>query len=169
MGLLPANRTCSFVEESPVNLKERIQEDLKEALRQHQAERASALRLLKAAIRNAEIDQQVELDDAGVIAVLDKAAKQRRESIEAYRQGGRADLVAAEEQELQIIESYLPQQLSPEELRATVAQAIAELGARGPADMGRVMKHLMERLRGQADGKVVNALVREALMGPSGR
>lgn len=149
-----------------MNLQERIQEDLKEALRQRQSERAAVLRLIKAAIRNAEIEQQVRLDDAGVIAVLDRAARQRRESIEAYRQGGRMDLVAAEEQELRTIESYLPQRLGEEELRSLVAQAIAELEARGPADMGRVMKHLMDRLRGQADGKVVNALVREALVGP---
>jgi uncharacterized protein YqeY len=149
-----------------VSLKERIQEDLKDALRQHQAERLGVLRLLKAAIRNAEIDQQRDLDDAGVLAVLDKAARQHRESIEAYRLGGRADLVAAEELELRLIEAYLPRQLSEDEVRAAVAQAIAELGAQGMGDMGRVMKHLTAQLRGQADGRFVSTLVREALAGP---
>ncbi len=151
-----------------MSLKERIQEELQESLRQRDTARANVLRLLKAAIRNAEIDGQRELDDAAVLAVLDKAAKQRRESIAAYRQGGRDDLVAAEEQELRVIESYMPRQMGEEEIRAAVAQAIAEVGARGPADMGRVMKPLMERLRGQADGKVVSNLVREALAGLSG-
>ncbi len=146
-----------------MSLQERIQEDLKAALRQHDATRTNVLRMLKAAIRNAEIDQQVVLDDAGVLAVLDKAAKQRRESIEAYRQGGRQDLVAAEESELHLIEAYLPRQLGEAEIRAAVDQALAELGAQGPADMGRVMKVLMERLRGQADGKLVSNLVRQAL------
>lgn len=154
--------------EGPVSLKERIQEELQESLRQRDAARANVLRLLKAAIRNAEIDAQRELDDAAVLAVLDRAAKQRRESISAYRQGGREDLVAAEELELRVIETYLPRQMGEEEIRAAVAQVIAEVGAHGPADMGRVMKPLMERLRGQADGKLVSNLVREALIGLHG-
>ncbi len=149
-----------------MSLQDRIQEDLKEALRQHQAERLGVLRLIKAEIRNAEIDQQRQLDDAGVLAVLDKAARQRRESIEAYRLGRRADLVAAEEFALQVIESYLPRKLTEEEVRAAVRQAIVELGAQGMGDMGRVMKHLTAQLRGQADGKFVSTLVREALAGP---
>ena len=146
-----------------MSLKDRIQEELKAAMLQRDTVRTNVLRMLKAAIRNAEIDQQRELDDAGVLVVLDKAAKQRRESIEAYRQGGREELVAAEEAELRIIEAYLPRQLSELEVRTAVEQAIAELGAQGPADMGRVMKVLMEQLRGLADGKVVSTLVREAL------
>lgn len=148
-----------------MTLKERLQEDLKAAMLAHDNARATALRLLKAAIRNAEIEQQRELDDEGILAVLEKAAKQRRESIEAYRQGGREDLAAAEEMELRLIEAYLPQKMGEEEVRAVVAQAVAELGARGPADMGRVMKYLMDKLRGRADGRLVNALVREALAG----
>jgi uncharacterized protein YqeY len=149
-----------------VSLKDRIQEDLKAAMLQHDTARTNVLRMLKAAIRNAEIDQQRELDDAGILAVLDRAAKQRRESIEAYRQGRRADLVAAEEAELRVIEAYLPRQLGEDEVRAVANQAIAELGAQGPADMGRVMKVLMDRLRGLADGKIVSAIVREALTAP---
>lgn len=148
-----------------MTLKERLQEDLKAAMLAHDNARATALRLLKAAIRNAEIEQQRELDDEGILAVLEKAAKQRRESIEAYRQGGREDLAAAEEMELRLIEAYLPQKMGEEEVRAVVAQAVAELGARGLADMGRVMKYLMDKLRGRADGRLVNALVREALAG----
>jgi uncharacterized protein YqeY len=146
-----------------MSLQERLQEELKAAMRQRDPVRSNVLRMLKAAIRNAEIDAQRTLDDAGVLAVLDKAAKQRRESIEAYRRGGREELVAAEEAELHIIEAYLPRQLGEAEIRAAVEQTIAELGAQGPADMGRVMKVLMDRLRGQADGKVVNAVVREVL------
>jgi uncharacterized protein YqeY len=148
-----------------VSLKDRIQEDLKAAMLQHDATRTTVLRLIKAAIRNAEIDQQCELDDAGTLAVLDRAAKQRRESIDAYRQGNRADLVATEEAELRVIEAYLPRQLDEAEIRAAVGQAISELGAQGPADMGRVMKVMMDRLRGLADGKVINAVVREILAG----
>jgi uncharacterized protein YqeY len=149
--------------EARMDLKERIQEDLRTALRQQDAERLSVLRLIRAAIRDAEIEQQRELDDAGVVAVLTKAARQRQESILAYREGGREDLAGAEERELRIIRSYLPRQLDEAELRALVRRAIEELGARGPADLGKVMKHLMAQVRGQADGRVVQALVREAL------
>jgi len=152
-----------------MSLKERIQEDMKESLRSHDAERTGVLRLLRAAIHNAEIDQQHELDDGAVLAVLAKAVKERRESIELYRQGRREELAAAEERELTVIESYLPRQLSEGELRTVVNQAIAELGAQGPTDMSRVMKHLMAQLRGQADGRLVNTLVREALTGQGGR
>lgn len=151
-----------------MSFQERLQEDLKDAMRQHDTVRTGVLRMLKAAIRNAEIDARNDLDDAGVLAVLDKAAKQRRESIAAYRLGGRAELVAAEEAELRILEAYLPRQLDETEVRAAVEQAIAELGAHGPADMGRVMKVLMERLRGQADGQLVSAIVRAALAARKG-
>ena len=151
-----------------MSLKDRIQEELKEAMRQHDTTRAGVLRLLKAAIRNAEIDRQHDLDDQEVLAVLGKEVKQRRDSIESYRQGGRGDLAAVEESELEILAAYLPRQLSEDEVREAVAQAIAELGAQGPGDLGRVMKHLMAQLRGQADGRLVNTLVREALTGQGG-
>ncbi len=148
-----------------MSLRERIQKDMQDALRQGDKERLSVLRMLRAAVRNAEIDRQHDLDDDEVVAVLTKAAKQRRESVEAYRQGGREDLAVAEEAELQIIEAYLPQQLSEKEVREIAARTIAELGAQGPQDMGWVMKHLMGQLRGQADGRLVNAIVREILSG----
>lgn len=146
-----------------MSLQERIQEDLLNAVRQRDAERSNVLRMIKAEIRNAEIDSQEPLDDQGVLAVLSKAAKNRRESIAAYREGGREDLVAAEERELEIIEAYLPKQLSEDEVREIVAQAVEELDAQGPGDMGRVMKYLMSRFQGQVDGRMVNAMVREAL------
>jgi len=148
-----------------MGLKERIQADLQASLRRRDTERTGVLRLLKAAIHDAEIDQQRELDDQAVIAVLSRAVRQHQESIEAYRVGQREDLAEAEERELHIIQSYLPQQLSESDLRAAVRQAVAELGAQGPADVGRVMKHLMAQLRGQADGRLVNKLVQEALAG----
>jgi uncharacterized protein YqeY len=148
-----------------VSLKDRIQEDLKDALRQRDSDRLKVLRMVKASIRNAEIDKHEDLDDQEVLGVLVKAAKQRRESIEAYREGGRDDLVSVEQGELDIIESYLPQQMTEEELREYVAKAIEEMGAQGPKDMGRVMKHLMAELKGQADGRMVNSIVREFLMG----
>lgn len=146
-----------------MNLKERITEDTKDALRKKDGERLKVLRMIKASIGEAEIDKHGPLNDQEVLAILVKASKQRRESIEAYREGERGDLVAVEEAELAIIEAYLPRQLSEEELRAAVAGAIAALGAQGPKDMGRVMKHLVAQLRGQADGRLVNELVREAL------
>ena len=144
-------------------LQERLQKDLEAAMRRRDTVHTNVLRMLKAAIRNAEIDHQRKLDDAAVLVVLDKAARQRRESIAAYRQGGREDLVAAEASELGIIEGYLPRQLDEAEIRAAVDQAIVELGAQGPADMGRVIKVVLDRLRGQADGRLVNTVVREAL------
>ncbi|MBN1483104.1 MAG: GatB/YqeY domain-containing protein [Chloroflexia bacterium] len=146
-----------------MSLREQILKDTKAAMLQQDKERVGVLRMVKAAIREKEIDLQHELDDQEVLAVLTKAAKQRQESIESYREAGRDDLLQTEERELLIIEGYLPRQLGPEEVQAAVAQAIDELEAQGPQDMGRVMKHLMAQLRGQVDGRLVNEMVREAL------
>jgi uncharacterized protein YqeY len=148
-----------------MSLKEKLQTDLKDAMRQKDEVRKSTIRLALAAITNAEVAQRKDLDDPGVLALLAKEAKHRQESIQQFRQGGRDDLVAQEEAELAVLETYLPRQLSREEI-ATRAQATIEaLGATDMGQMGLVMKSLMQELRGQADGKLVNQVVRELLSG----
>lgn len=135
------------------------------AMKARDAARTSALRMVKAALKNKQIDKRAPLDDGDVLSVLGTLAKQRRESIEQFRSGGREELAAKEEAELAILQEFLPQALGEAEVRAAVAQAVAETGAAGPKDMGKVMSALMPRLKGRADGKLVNALVREALGG----
>jgi len=148
-----------------VSLKEKLQSDLKDAMRKRDEVRKGTLRLALAAITNAEVAQRRELDDPDVLAVLSKEAKQRQESIEEFRRGGRDDLVAQEEAELAVLQTYLPQQLSREEIVARATAIIETLGATGVGQMGPVMKSLMQELRGQADGKLVNQVVRELLSG----
>ncbi len=148
---------------NPMNLQERIREELKEAVRREDRVRRSALRLILAGIRNAEIAQQRELDDAGVIDVLTKEVKQRRESIEAFRHGNRQDLVAQEEAELAVILEYLPEPMTREEIVALVQKTIAETGAKGPGDKGKVMGQLMPQVKGRAEGKEVSTIVSELL------
>ncbi|GBD22456.1 hypothetical protein HRbin29_00086 [bacterium HR29] len=146
-------------------LKERLQADLADALRSKDEPRKAALRMVLAAIRNAEIDQQRSLDDAGVIAVLQKQAKLRRESIAEFERGGRSDLAAKERAELELIERYLPRQASPEEIEEAARRVIAETGAAGPRDLGKVMPILMKEFAGRADGRQVNEIVRRLLGG----
>jgi len=146
-----------------MNLQERIREDLKEAVRREDRVRRSVLRLTLAAIRNAEIAQQRELDDAGVIDVLTKEVKQRRESIEAFGHSNRQDLVAQEESELAVISEYLPEPMNREEIEALAQKIIAETGAKGPGDKGKVMDQLMPQVRGRAEGKEVSTIVSELL------
>ncbi len=148
-----------------MSLKEKLQSDLREAMRQKAEVHKRTLRLTLAAITNAEVAQRKELDDPGVLAVLAKEAKQRQESVKEYRQGGRDDLVAEEEAELAILQVYLPRQLSRNEIVARAKATIEELGATGVGQMGPVMKSLMQELRGQADGKLVNQVVQELLSG----
>ena len=144
-------------------LKERLNEDLKNAMRAHDATRRDTLRHVLAAVKQVEVDTRKELSDADVEQVLTREAKRRRESIEGFEKGGRADLVAQEQGELQLIESYLPQQMSRAEIEVLARQAIAESGASSPAQMGAVMQKLMPRVKGKADGKLVNQVVRELL------
>lgn len=146
-------------------LKERIQEDMKAALRARDAPRLGAVRLLLAAIKQREVDERKELADAEVIAVLDRMLKQRRESIAQFEKGGRADLAASEQFEVQVLSAYLPQALSEAEVQAAVAEAVASSGAKAPADMGKVMALLKPRLAGRADMAGVSALVKAALSG----
>ena len=146
-----------------MKLTERLMEDLKEATKARDKIRLSSIRLIRAAIKNKEIEKQKELDDPGTLEVLSSLAKQRKESIEQFRKGGREDLATKEEEELRIVSSYLPPQLSYEELKVRVKQAICECEAASPKDFGKVMKILMPQLKGQADGKLVGELVREQL------
>lgn len=136
---------------------------LKEALKARDELKTSALRLIKASLKNKEIDKRGPLTDDEITAVLSTLAKQRRESIEQFSAAGRTDLADREQRELELIQSYLPQQLSPEELDRIIGATIAEAGASSPNDMGKVMKLLMPKIKGAADGKVVNQRVKELL------
>ena len=146
-----------------MSLKARIQEDMKAALKAGDKARLSAIRLIMAAIKQREVDERVELDDQQVLAVLDKMAKQRRESIAQYQAAGRDDLAQKEQAELEIIQSYLPEALSDEEIEGLIAAAIRETGASGIRNMGKVMAHLKPQLQGRADMAQVSARVKAAL------
>jgi uncharacterized protein YqeY len=148
-----------------VGLHETLRVQLAEAVRGGDARRRDILRLLIAALDNARIAARHELSDGEAVAALQREAKQRRDSIEQYRAGGREDLARGEEEELALISSYLPAALSDEELRAEAQAVIVELGAARPGDMGRVMGPLMQRVAGRAEGGRVSALVRELLAG----
>ena len=144
-------------------LRERLDDDLKDAMRKRDALRRSVIRIVRAEIRNAEIAGRTDLDDDGIIRVLGRQAQQRRDSIEAFSQGNRPDLVDKEKAELAVILEYLPQQMTSEEIRSVAARAIEEVGANGPQDMGKVMGKLMPEVRGKAEGQEVNAIVTELL------
>lgn len=146
-----------------MSLKVRIQEDVKNAMRAHQRERLATLRLVTAAIKQKEVDERIDLDDAQVLAVLDKMVKQRRESLEQYRQAGRDDLADKEQFELDLIQSYLPEQLGEEELADLIRATIAELGAGSIRDMGPVMNALRSQVQGRADMKAVSQAVKTQL------
>jgi hypothetical protein len=148
-----------------MTLKEQITEDMKAAMRAKDAPRLAAVRLLLAAIKQREVDDRRELGDADVIAVVDKMIKQRRESITQFEKGGRADLAAGEQFEVQVLSAYLPQALSEAEVQAAVAEAVAATAAKAPSDMGKVMALLKPRLAGRADMAKVSALVKAALAG----
>ncbi|HET8944237.1 MAG TPA: GatB/YqeY domain-containing protein [Dehalococcoidia bacterium] len=146
-----------------MSLKDQLAEDLKDAMRQGDETRKTALRLTITAIKNAEVAAIKQFEDAEVIGVIGKQAKQRRESIEEYQKANRQDLADKEAAELKVLETYLPAQMSREDVAAEASKVIAEVGAKGPADKGRVMAALMPRLAGRADGKVVNEAVTELL------
>lgn len=146
-----------------MNLKTRIQEDMKSALRAKAAERLSTIRMLMAAVKQREVDERIELDDAAIVGVVDKLIKQRRDSIAAFQQAGRTDLADKESAEVQVLESYLPQRLDPQAIAAAVQVIVTELGASGPGDMGRVMQAARARLAGQAEMAQVSAAVKTVL------
>lgn len=146
-----------------MSLKDRIQQDMKSAMRAGDKPRLATIRLILAAIKQTEIDERTELDDARITAVLDKMAKQRRESISQFEQAGRDDLVAQETGELALIQEYLPEPLGEEEIAGLVEDAIAGTGAASIRDMGKVMGKLKPQLQGRADMSAVSALVRARL------
>ncbi|HZN46603.1 MAG TPA: GatB/YqeY domain-containing protein [Ramlibacter sp.] len=146
-------------------LKERITEDMKAAMRAKDADRLGAIRMLTAAIKQKEVDERVELDDAAVVGIVDKLLKQRRDSIEAFEKAGRQDLADKEKAEVTVLQAYLPARLSAAEVQAEVKAIVAELGATGPGDMGKVMGAAKQRLAGKADMGQVSAAVKAALAG----
>ena len=146
-----------------MTLKERINEDMKAAMRARETARLAAIRLLMAAIKQKEVDERIQLDDAAVVAVIDKMLKQRRDSIVQYQAAGRQDLVDAEKFEADLLQTYMPAGLSDDEISAAVAAAVAETGAAGPGDMGKVMAVLKPRLAGRADMTEVSKRVKAAL------
>ena len=145
------------------HLKQTLAEDLKQALKGGDKVRRSVVRLVMAAVKNAEIARQATLDDTDILGIIAKEARQRRESIEAFKQGNRQDLVAQEEVELAILQQYLPQQMSREEIVVEARRVIEEVGAIGVGDKGKVMPKLIAQLKGRADGREINTVVTELL------
>ena len=145
------------------DLHARIRDDLRTAMKTGDTVRRDTLRLVQAAIKNAEIEHRAPIDEPAVAALLQKQVKQRQESIAQFQQGGRQDLVDKEQAEMAILETYLPEQLSRDDIRATAQALIAQLGAQGPQQKGKVMGLLMADLRGKADGRLVNEVVDELL------
>ncbi|MCP5284637.1 MAG: GatB/YqeY domain-containing protein [Burkholderiaceae bacterium] len=146
-----------------MSLKLRIQDDMKAAMRARESERLATIRMLLAALKQREVDERIELDDAAVVSIVDKLIKQRKDSVAAFRQGGRDDLADKEAAEILVLEVYLPQRLSPAQIAIEIQALVAELGATGPGDMGRVMAAAKSRLASQAEMALVSAAVKQAL------
>ncbi|MFH1867362.1 MAG: GatB/YqeY domain-containing protein [Candidatus Omnitrophota bacterium] len=144
-------------------LKQKIEDDLRAALKAKDDIRVSTLRLLKAALLNAEIAKKQEIGDEEIILLIKKQLKQRRDSIEGFKKGGRQDLVDKETKEFEILKAYLPDELDPDEMLAIVKEAISESGASSPNDMGKAMKQAMAKIKGRADGNAVSAMVKNIL------
>ena len=147
-----------------MSLKALIQEDVKNAMRAKEREKLAVLRLVTAAIKQKEVDERIDLDESQVLTVLDKMVKQRRDSLEQYSRAGRDDLAAQEQFELDLIQTYLPEQLGEEELAGLISDTISELGASSIKDMGPVMNALRGKVQGRADMKAVSQAVRNQLM-----
>jgi len=148
-----------------MQLRERVTEDVKLAMKGRETERLGTLRLLTAAMKQREVDERITLDDAGVVAVIEKMLKQRNDSVAQYEKAGRQDLADAEKREMAILQAYLPQQLPQAEVEAIVAEAVAAAGAAAPSDMGKVMAIVKPKLAGRADMGRVSALVKAKLAG----
>jgi uncharacterized protein YqeY len=148
-----------------MTLRDRVNEDVKAAMKAREAERLGTLRLLTAAMKQREVDERITLDDAAVVAVIEKMLKQRKDSVAQYEQAGRQDLADAEKREMAILGAYLPQQLAEAEIAAIVAEAVAAAGAKAPTDMGKVMAIVKPKVAGRADMGRVSALVKASLAG----
>ena len=148
-----------------MGLKQQLTDDMKAAMKAGEKDRLAVIRLINAAIKQKEVDERVEMDDARVLAVLEKMVKQRKDSIEQYDKAGRDDLAAVERAEMAIIDTYLPAKMGEAEIRAAIEAAISETGATGPADMGKLMGVLKPRLAGQADMGEVSKLIKQRLAG----
>jgi uncharacterized protein YqeY len=146
-----------------MSLKDRITEDMKEAMRAKQSERLLTIRMLLAACKQKEVDERIVLDDAAVIGIVDKLIKQRKDSIAAFAQAGRTDLVNKETAEIQVLEAYLPRRLDAAQIAAEVQRIVSESGASGPGDMGKVMGAAKSQLAGKADMALVSQTVKQAL------
>ncbi len=144
-------------------LKQKLMDDLKQAMRGGDEVKRSVIRLVMAAIQNAEIARQAAPSDADILGIIAKEVRQRKESIDSFNQGNRQDLVAKEEAELAILKEYLPEQITREEIMAEARRVIDEVGAQGPGDKGKVMPKLIAQLKGRADGREINAVVTELL------
>jgi len=148
-----------------MSLKDQITEDMKTAMRAKDSERLGTIRLLQAAMKQKEVDERITLDDAAVVAIVDKLIKQRKDSITAFEGAGRQDLADKEKAEMAVLQAYLPERMSADEVAAAVKAIVAEVGASGPGDMGKVMGVVKTRLAGKADMGQVSAAVKAALAG----
>lgn len=146
-----------------MTIKEQIEKDFLEAYKSHEELKVSVLRMLKSSIKNAEIDKKTELNDSDVIAVLKKEIKQRKDSIEAYKEAGRAESVEQESKEMELLSSYLPSQMSEEDIRTIAQEAITQIGASGMQDMGKVISSIMQKHGDSVDGGTVSKIVKELL------
>ena len=146
-----------------MSLKDRITEDMKAAMRAKDADRLLTIRMLLAAIKQKEVDERISVEDVDTIAIVDKLIKQRKDSLSQFQAAGRTDLADKEAAELIVLEAYLPQRLSADEIAAAVSAIVAELGAKGPGDMGKVMAAVKAQLAGKADMGLVSAAVKKAL------
>ncbi|WP_438446225.1 GatB/YqeY domain-containing protein [Gorillibacterium sp. sgz5001074] len=146
-----------------MSLNDRLNEDMKQAMRSQDKFRLSVIRMVRSSIKNIEIDQRKSLDDQEVLDVLNREIKQRRDSLQEFEKAGRDDLADQLKQELAILADYMPQQLSEDEVKEIVQQTIHEVGASSKADMGKVMSALMPKVKGRADGKLVNQIVQQSL------
>ena len=146
-----------------MSIKDTLTNDMKEAMKAKEKDRLAVIRMVRGAIKQIEIDSKKELDDETVIGVISKEVKMRKDSVEEFKKGGREDLVAKTEAEIAVLMPYLPQQLSEDEIRSLVRAAVEQVGASSPKDMGKVMGVLMPKVKGRADGTLVNTIVKEAL------
>jgi uncharacterized protein YqeY len=156
---------CTTSEHIAMSIKDTITEDMKSAMRAKESERLLTIRSLQAAMKQKEVDERITLDDTQIIAIIDKLVKQRKDSITAFEAGGRQDLADKEKAEMAILQVYLPQRMSAEEVAAAVKAIVTELGASGPGDMGKVMGAVKAKLAGKADMGQVSAAVKSALAG----